>query len=73
MTSRFANDVIIVRVLQKILLWKIVIFIEIVLHGSVSGGFNGRPHVQWPTRPQHNGPLEAPRVVTLWPVGLLQL
>ena len=25
-----------------------------------SGRFNGRPHVQWPTRPQHNGPLEAP-------------
>ena len=30
-----------------------------------SGGFNGRPHVQWPARPQHNGPLEAPRVVAL--------
>ena len=35
MTSRFANDVIIIRVLQKILLRKIVIFIVIVLHSSV--------------------------------------
>jgi len=26
---------------------------------QVSGGFNGRPRVKWPTRPQHNGPLEA--------------
>ena len=35
-TSRFANDVILIQVLQKkIPLWKIVIFIVIVLHGSV--------------------------------------
>ena len=27
-----------------------------------SGGFNGRPHVQWPTRPQHNGTSEAPEL-----------
>jgi len=43
MTSRITNDVIIIRVLpkklfgcyQKIPVWKIVIFIVIVLHGSV--------------------------------------
>ena len=34
-------------------------------HVARSGGFNWRPHVQWPTRPQHNGPLEASRVVAL--------
>ena len=33
--------------------------------GRSSGGFNGRPHMQWPTRPQHIGPLEALRVVAL--------
>ena len=35
MTSRIANDVIIIRVLQKNIRWKIVIFIVIVLHSSV--------------------------------------
>ena len=35
MTSHIANDIIIIWVLQKIKLWKIVIFIVIVLHGSV--------------------------------------
>ena len=36
MTLRFSNDVITIRVLpKKIPLWKIVIFIVIVLRGSV--------------------------------------
>ena len=35
MTSRFDNDVILIQVLQKNPLWKIVICIVIVLHGSV--------------------------------------
>ena len=33
--------------------------------GRSSGGFNGRPHMQWPTRPQHIGPLEAPQSCSL--------
>ena len=28
--------------------------------GIRRGGFNGRPLVQWPMRPQCSGPLEAP-------------
>jgi len=28
------------------------------LEDAGSGGFNGQSHVQWPTRPQHNGPLD---------------
>jgi len=36
---------------------------------AVSGGFNWRPHVEWPTGRQHNGPLEAP----LQPVSLQQI
>ena len=35
MTSRFANDIIIIRVFQKVPLWKFVISIVIVLHGNV--------------------------------------
>ena len=35
MTSRFAIDVILIQVLQKKILWKIVIIIVTVLHSSV--------------------------------------
>jgi len=36
-----------------------------LISDELCGGFNGRPHVQWPTRPQYNGYLEAPRIVAL--------
>jgi len=36
-----------------------------LINDATSGGFNGRPHVQWPMRPQHNGLPGGPRVLAL--------
>jgi len=46
------------KVTGKVIIWNEEL-------ATASGGFNGQPHVQWPMRPQHNGPLDATRVEAL--------